>query len=73
MKIEFVKHTRQGGSSDFDVLIMISGAVLSFNLLESECKSIMKFLDIIKYANEPLLYKVPARTGPTDRLCFVPQ
>ena len=52
MKIEFVKHARQGGSKDFDVLIMTSGAVLAFNRLQSECKSIMKLLDINKYANE---------------------
>ena len=52
MKIEFVKHARQGGSKDFDVLIMISGAVLAFNLLQSECKCTMKLLDISKHANE---------------------
>ena len=52
MKIEFVKHARQGWSKDFDALIMISGAVLAFNLLQSECKSIMKLLDINKYVNE---------------------
>ena len=52
MKIEFVKHARQGGSKDFDVPIMISGAVLAFNLLQSECKSIMKLLDVSKHANE---------------------
>ena len=29
IEIEFVKHARHGGSKDFDVLIMISGAVLA--------------------------------------------
>ena len=52
MKIEFVKHARHGGSKDFDVLIKITGAVLAFNLLQSECKQIMKLLDTTKYAKE---------------------
>ena len=38
MKIEFIKHARHGGSKDFDVLIKITGSVLAFNLLQSECK-----------------------------------
>ena len=52
MKIEFNKHARHGGSKDFDVLIKISGSVLAFNLLQSECKQIMKLLEIVKYAKE---------------------
>ena len=40
-----------GGSKDFDVLIQIAGYVLAFNLLQSECKQIMKLLDIVRYAN----------------------
>ena len=52
MKIAFIKHARQGGSKDFDVLIKISGPVLAFNLLQSECKSIMKLPGINKNANE---------------------
>ena len=52
MKIEFIKHTRHRGSNDFDALIQISGSVLAFNLPQSECKAIMKLLDISKYANE---------------------
>ena len=52
MKIEFVKHARHGGSKDFDVLIKITGSVLAFNLLQSECKQIMKLLDTTKYAKE---------------------
>ena len=52
MKIEFIKHARHGGSKDFDVLITISGSVLAFNLLQSECKAIMKLLDISKFATE---------------------
>jgi hypothetical protein len=52
MKIEFIKHARHGGSKDFDVLIKISGSVLAFNLLQSECKQIMKLRDIVKYSNE---------------------
>ena len=41
MKIEFIKHARHGGSKDFDVLIKITGSVLAFNLLQSECKQII--------------------------------
>ena len=52
MKIEFIKHARHQGSKDFDVLIKISFAVLAFNLLQSECKQIMKLLDIFKFAKE---------------------
>ena len=52
MKIEFVKHARHGGSKDFDVLIKITGSVLAFNLLQSECKQIMKLLETTKYAKE---------------------
>ena len=52
MKIEFIKHAGHGGSKDFDVLIKITGSVLTFNLLQSECKQIMKLLETTKYAKE---------------------
>ena len=40
------------GSKDFDVLIQISGSVRAFNLFQSECKQIVKLLDITKFAKE---------------------
>ena len=52
MTLEFIKHARHGGSVDFDVLIKLSGSVLAFNLLQSDCKQIMKLLDIVKFAKE---------------------
>ena len=52
MKIDFIKHARHRGSKDFDVLIKITGSMLAFDLLQSECKQIMKLLETTKYAKE---------------------
>ena len=41
IKIEFVKHARNQGSKEFDVLLKITAEVLAFNLLQSECKGTM--------------------------------